>query len=103
MKTSKGNLHIGKLIQKRLAEKGKSACWLAEKIHTVRTNVYDIFHRENIDVQLLGCISEVLAHDFFKEISEFGNFEESRGGGKLLFIRELYYFNARLTKKVYSV
>ena len=88
MKTLRGDLHIGKLIQKRLQEKGKSACWLADKIHTVRTNVYDIFHRENIDVQLLSCISEVLSHDFFKEISEFGDYDNSFGGGVTYCISE---------------
>lgn len=49
---------------------GHNACWLAERIPCERSNVYNIFRRESISVDLLFRISEVLGYDFFKEISD---------------------------------
>jgi hypothetical protein len=60
---------MGNRIRVVLDEKGHSARWLAEQIPCERTNVYNIFGRTDINVRLLGRISQVLEHDFFKEIS----------------------------------
>ena len=46
-----------------------TVAWLAEQIHCERANVYRIFKRDNIDIQLLKKISIVLGHDFFGDIS----------------------------------
>lgn len=63
-------MHIGNRIKTELFNKGLSAKWLAEKIDCERTNVYDIFKREDMNVGLLVRISNVLNHDFLKEVSE---------------------------------
>lgn len=44
--------------------------WLAAKLCCDRRNIYRIFAKENIDIQLLGRISEILDHDFFADLSE---------------------------------
>ncbi len=39
-------------------------------INKERSNVYDIFNRENIDTGLLSIICKVLKYDFFKFYSD---------------------------------
>jgi len=63
-------MDIGKRIRDVLDEQGRSAIWLAERIPCERSNVYDIFRRSNIGMELLMVISTVLNHDFFKELSD---------------------------------
>jgi hypothetical protein len=63
-------MHIGKRIKDVLDEQGRSASWLASKIPCERTNMYDIFKREDVSVALLYKVSSILGHDFFLEISE---------------------------------
>lgn len=43
--------------------------WFAAQLHCDRRNIYRIFAKDNIDIQLLGRISEVLRHDFFADLS----------------------------------
>ena len=43
--------------------------WFAAKLHCDRRNIYRIFAKDNIDIQLLGRISEILNHDFFADLS----------------------------------
>lgn len=63
-------IHVGNLVKEELRRQERTVAWFARRIATVRPNVYDIFRRENIDVQLLVRISIVLNHDFLKDISE---------------------------------
>lgn len=61
---------IGTLIKQELERQERSVTWFAHKLSCHRTNVYDIFSRDNIDVALLIRISKILNHNFFKDISE---------------------------------
>ena len=61
---------VGRRIKEVLDEQGRSASWLASKIPCERTNMYDIFKREDVSVALLFKVSSILGHDFFLEISE---------------------------------
>lgn len=63
-------VHVGKLIEQTLREQGRTVTWFAQKLCCTRPNVYKIFRKENIDVQLLWQISAILHHDFFHDISE---------------------------------
>lgn len=63
-------MHVGNRIKTVLDEQGRSASWLASKIPCERTNMYDIFKREDVSVALLYKVSLILGHDFFLEISE---------------------------------
>ena len=54
-------IHIGSLIKEKMEERGLS-------LHYERTNIYKIFKRSSIDVDLLLRISEVLAYDFLREV-----------------------------------
>lgn len=75
-------MHIGKRIKEVLREQGHNVSWLAARIPCERSNVYNIFKRESIGIDLLFRISEVLGHDFFKEISDEIVREMSAGNGK---------------------
>lgn len=66
-------MHIGKRIREVLVAEGHSAPWLAEQIPCERSNVYDIFKRSTLNVDLLYDISLILKHDFFRELSEEWN------------------------------
>ena len=61
---------IGKLIRQELERQERSVTWFAQKLSCHRTNAYDIFARDNIDLTLLIRISRVLHHNFLKDLSE---------------------------------
>ena len=53
-------IHIGAIIRKKVKEKGIEVTDFANALHCNRNNVYSIFNRGNIDLQLLKAISEIL-------------------------------------------
>jgi transcriptional regulator with XRE-family HTH domain len=57
-------IHVGEAIKRRLKEKGLKVTEFADAIHCSRTNVYTLFKRRSIDMELLSRISGVLEHDF---------------------------------------
>ena len=62
-----GNIHIGHLIKSVFDESGMTVSELARRLHCERTNVYTIFKRRSVDVELLAKISKVLEHNFLEE------------------------------------
>lgn len=63
-------VHIGKFIQQKLKEDGRSVTWFASKIYCTRSNVYKIFANDNIDIKLLKRISLVLNFNFFDVLAQ---------------------------------
>lgn len=61
---------IGQLIKQELERQECSVTWFAQKLSCHRTNVYDIFARDNIDMILLIRISRILHHNFLKDLSD---------------------------------
>ncbi|MDR2836508.1 MAG: transcriptional regulator [Bacteroidales bacterium] len=61
-------IHIGKLIKAKVSEKNLSKVKFAKLINYERTNVYHIFERPTIDIDLLIKISVALNYDFIKEV-----------------------------------
>ncbi len=61
-------IHIGSLIKEKMEERVLSVSDFAHALHYERTNIYKIFKRSSIDVDLLLRISEVLAYDFLREV-----------------------------------
>lgn len=60
---------IGQLVREELERQERSVTWFARKLSCHRTNVYDIFARDNIDLTLLYRISRILHYNFLKELS----------------------------------
>lgn len=72
---------IGRLIKEELERQERSVTWFAKKLSCHRTNIYDIFGRDNIDMTLLIRISRILNHNFLKDLSDTvdGEFRENHG------------------------
>lgn len=65
--------HIGFRIQTIFKQKGMTVSEFARQIHCERTNVYTIFNRPSIDIDLLARISKVLEYNFFEDVmNEYG-------------------------------
>ncbi len=67
----KEEMHIGKLIREKLNENGRSASWLASKVHCDRSTINKQLRKDYIDTDLLLRISEILDFDFFSCYSDF--------------------------------
>lgn len=63
-------MHIGTRIKEVMEQKHRSVLWVARQIDCERTNVYNIFARQDINTNLLRQLSLILDHDFFKELSK---------------------------------
>lgn len=58
-------IHIGKLIREQLRIQGRSVTWLAKQIPCDRSNLYKIFEKQSVDMDLLFRMSSCLDYDFF--------------------------------------
>lgn len=58
------------MIESIVRSQGRSPSWVAQQLHMVRVNVYDIFRRESVDSALLRRLSLILDVDLFKLLSE---------------------------------
>jgi predicted transcriptional regulator len=56
--------NIGTEIHRKFKESGMTAVTFAERLNISRENVYSIFRRKKIDVDMLKRISSVLGYDF---------------------------------------
>lgn len=61
------NVHIGQLVKSVFDESGMTVSELARQLRCERTNVYTIFKRRTIDVELLAMLSEILNHNFLDD------------------------------------
>lgn len=61
------------MIEKEVRKQQLSITKFAEKINCKRGNVYDIFQRNCIDIDLLRRISIVLGHNFFEDLAKDKN------------------------------
>lgn len=58
-------VQIGEKVQQVFESRNMKLAELADKLGTVRQNVYRIFKKQDLDTGLLTRISEVLDHNFF--------------------------------------
>ena len=66
-------VHIGQIIKTVFDESGMTVSELARQLRCERTNVYTIFRRRTIDVELLARLSEILNHNFLDDaIRQYG-------------------------------
>ncbi len=71
------DIHIGSMIQNVMKEQGRNVSWFAKQVCYERSNIYKLFKRKSIDIDLLIRISEILGYDFIKEYSK--NPKKSKG------------------------
>jgi transcriptional regulator with XRE-family HTH domain len=60
-------VHIGQIIKSVFDESGMTVSELARCLSCERTNVYTIFRRRTVDVELLARLSEILNHNFLED------------------------------------
>lgn len=60
--------HAGEKVKEYFKASGMSVSEFAKRLHCHRQNIYDIFKRQDIDLQMLQRISKVLDHDFVTEL-----------------------------------
>jgi len=63
---SNSKLHIGKIIEQKFNESGMTKKSFAQKLGCERNNIYNIFEKQSINIELLYKISVVLHYDFFQ-------------------------------------
>ena len=68
---TQGKLHIGHMVKSVFDKSGLSVAEFARRIHCERTNVYKIFNRRTIDVEMLVAISEALEHNFLEDVMKY--------------------------------
>ena len=80
----RNGMKIGERIKEVFEAMPKSCTvnWFAEQLHCDRRNIYRIFAKDNIDIELLARISIVLNHDFFKDLSETCKLYETKSDTK---------------------
>ena len=74
-------IKFGALVKQKLEEHGRSASWLAKKIHCSRTNIYKIFEKDTVHAALMKQIGKALDTDFFAYYSENQNNNEKTDKG----------------------
>ena len=60
-------IHIGQLVKSVFDNSHLSVSELARQLHCDRSNVYSIFQRRSIDVELLAKLSKILDYNFLEE------------------------------------
>lgn len=66
---SEMEIHIGEMIKAEFRRQGRIVKWLTEQLHCNRSNVYNIFARQNIDVEMLIKLSIALQHNFLTDLA----------------------------------
>ena len=91
------DIHIGEMIKSEFDRQGRKVTWFDEQRKGNRSNVYSIFSRKNIDVEMLILISRVLGHNFLQDIAPWAEGQE----WKQLFTNnnESYNQNKKIRKK----
>lgn len=64
------NITIGSMIEDEVRKQQIDVADFARRINTVRNNVYNIFKRNSINIELLQRISKALNHNFFEDLSK---------------------------------
>ena len=82
-------IHIGERIKEIFVQRTVSITRFAELLHCDRANVYNIFRRKKIDIDLLVEISGILNHDFVGEIYQKHEFSKDLPPSKIFLVLEI--------------
>ena len=99
MKNAK-EIHIGERIKEIFDQKNISITQFADLLHCDRANVYNIFRRKKIDVDLLLEISNILNHDFVEEVCAKHEFSKDLHPSKVYFVLEIHSMDDKLLENL---
>ena len=89
MERESKEIHIGERIREIFDQKKISITQFAELLHCDRANVYNIFRRKKIDVDLLLEISNILNHNFVEEVCAVHKLSKDIFPSKISFTLEI--------------
>lgn len=75
--SEKGKMHVGHIIEDVFWKSGMTITQFAKLIACSRSNVYSIFERSDISLELLIKISVALKHNFLEDVSNAYGFKPS--------------------------
>lgn len=61
----KHDIHIGQMIQAKMKAEGRTAQWLARQLNCTTSNIYKIYEKQTLSIDLMLRIGSVLQVDFF--------------------------------------
>ena len=67
------DIHIGKLIEQRIAQVGMTKAEFARRINRSPQNVQDLLTRSSVDTSLLLVICKALGYNFFKAFIDYSS------------------------------
>jgi hypothetical protein len=53
------------MIQAKMKADGRSVRWLAQQLHCTSSNIYKMYEKQSIDINLLLQVAQLLQVDFF--------------------------------------
>ena len=65
-------IHIGKLIQAKMKEQGRTNVWLARQLPCSSNHIYKIYNNPNINTDMLIRISKIFDYNFFEDFIKNG-------------------------------
>ncbi len=63
-------VHKGEIIQKAVKTSGFQITKLASKLRMSRRNVYNIFEKDNVDIETIEKIGKIINYDFSKDFKK---------------------------------
>ena len=91
---------IGERIKEIFNKKNMSIAQFAELLHCDRANVYNIFRRKKIDIDLLLEISKILNHNFVEEICAKHSLSKEIPASKISVILEINSIDNKALKRL---
>ena len=101
-KSKEVNISIGERIKKIFDKKNMSISQFAKLLNCDRANVYNIFRRKKIDIDLLLEISNILNHNFVEEICAKHEFSKDTPSSKISLVLEINSMDNRTFKKLFK-
>ena len=100
MTRSEKEICIGERIKEIFDKKNMNITQFAELLHCDRANVYNIFRRKKIDIDLLLEISKILNHNFVEEICAKHEFFKEVHSSKISLVLEINSIDTKTLKSL---
>jgi transcriptional regulator with XRE-family HTH domain len=94
---------IGERIREIFNKRHISVAQFAALLHCDHANVYNIFRRKKIDIELLLQISKILNHNFVEEICLKHEFIQNMPSAKISLVLEIKNMDAQTAETFLNV
>jgi transcriptional regulator with XRE-family HTH domain len=94
---------IGERIKEIFDQKSMSITQFAELLRCDRANVYNIFRRKKIDIDLLLRISQTLNHNFIEEVCAEYGVQKEISASKITFAIEINSIDTKTLRNFFKI